>query len=96
MVFISFVTDKDSRGQNVLLEPDLQLRECSSMLHKSTCSPHQDICEHFEGWLELIGSMCGSLKEEIVKDKSREGLVVVAAAAHGARQGLSRHRVCLA
>ena len=31
----SFVTDEDPRGQNVLLESDLQLRECSSTLHKS-------------------------------------------------------------
>ena len=31
----NFVTDEDPRGPNVLLEPDLQLRECSSTLHKS-------------------------------------------------------------
>ena len=32
---ISFVTDEDPRGRKVVLEPDLQLRECSSTLHKS-------------------------------------------------------------
>ena len=31
----SFVTDEDLRCRNILLEPDLQLRECSSTLHKS-------------------------------------------------------------
>ena len=30
-----FVTGEDPRGRSVLLEPDLQLRECSSTLHKS-------------------------------------------------------------
>ena len=30
-----FVTDKNPCGRNVLLEPDLQLCECSSTLHKS-------------------------------------------------------------
>ena len=30
----SFVTDEEPRSRNVLLEPDLQLSECSSTLHK--------------------------------------------------------------
>ena len=35
-VFIPcFATDEDPRGRNVLLEPDPQLRECSSTLHNS-------------------------------------------------------------
>ena len=45
MVFISYKTDEDPRGRNVLLELDLQLRECSSTLHKSI-----SMCE----WLEVI------------------------------------------
>ena len=32
---LRFVTNEDPLGQNVLLELDLQLREYSSMLHKS-------------------------------------------------------------